>query len=125
MRGFLAVRCLAEPPRRLRTFRKRSLSVLRVIAFATTIGLSAVAVAFVSADRLAQSAAVPVLIRQVAAPAPIRQTSVPVAEPTVTGTVTQDLEKPKSLPVRTPNGFDSERLNALLRDATLSSPRRR
>lgn len=96
-----------------------------MIAFATTIGLSTVAVAFVSADRLAQTAAMPVQVNEAVASVPVRQVIAANAEPVVTGTVTQDSEKPKSLPVRTPNGFDSERLNALLRDATLSSSRKR
>ena len=102
------------------------MSVLRVFAFLATVGLSTTAVALVSADRLAQSVIAPNLVRQSVAVEPTRRVArAPVVEPTATGTVRQDSEGPKAMPTRAPNGFDSERLNALLREASLATPRKR
>lgn len=94
------------------------MSLSRVIAFGTITGLGSLSVVFVAADRLAHPAIAatvpPVMARAVPA----------LPEPTTTGTVTQGpaVERPKA---RAMTGFDTERLNALMRGETLVSSKKR
>ena len=92
------------------------MSVLRVIAFAATIGLSALTVGFVTADRLAHSPP----------PARPKVPSLVLAanDPSVTGAIVQGPVRPDpaAAATRLQNGFDTERLNALMRGESLPGP---
>lgn len=93
------------------------MSLSRVIAFGTITGLGSLSVVFVAADRIAHPALA-------ATAPPVMARAVPVPEPVTTGTVTQGpaVEPPKA---RAMTGFDTERLNALMRGETLVSARKR
>ena len=82
------------------------MSILRSIAFGGTIGLSTVVICFVAADRVAHTSfPAPPVMTIAQAPAP---------EPETTGTVMQSEDMADAKPAALA-GFDSERLNALMR----------
>jgi hypothetical protein len=90
---------------------------LRLITGGCVVGLSTLIVGFVSVDRLIHIAPPPV-VRAV------------VAEPSATGSIA--LPKPaapaepqKVAAPKMPNGFDTERLNALMRGDPILPPSRR
>ncbi|WP_232628921.1 hypothetical protein [Methylobacterium sp. Leaf118] len=104
------------------------MSLLRVLAFGTITGLGSLSVALVSADRLAHTAAPPA--------APSLRAAIPSApEPTTTGsvsagpvkagTVTQGPATPEPPKGRMVSGFDTERLNALMRGEAAPAARKR
>jgi len=95
------------------------LSILRILAFGATVALSTVTVCFVSADRLTHSG-----YRPASAARPPALAQAPVAEPAATGTIVQGEAAPAP-PVRQMAGFDTERLNALMRGESLPAPARR
>jgi len=98
------------------------LSILRILAFGATVALSTVTVCFVSADRLTHSGYRPASARP---PTLVQaQTQAPVAEPAATGTIVQGEAAPAP-PVRQMAGFDTERLNALMRGESLPAPPRK
>jgi hypothetical protein len=73
----------------------------------------------VSADRIAHQAVA-------AAPAPTIARAAPVLpDPVTTGTVTQGPAAPESGRERMLTGFDTERLNALMRGETFPAPSRK
>lgn len=93
------------------------MSILRVTALSATVALSTATVCFVCSDRLAHPAyeqAPP--MATIARLAPI--------EPATTGTIMQGPAIPVVVPTRTPSGFDTERLNALMRGETGPAARR-
>jgi hypothetical protein len=108
--------CFQLPVLRIREVSAVSLS--RVIAFGTITSLGSLSVVFVAADRLAHPA-----IAAVAPPVMVRAAPT-VPDPITTGTVTQGpaVEPPKA---RAMTGFDTERLNALMRGETLPGARKR
>ena len=88
--------------------------ILRLLAAGISAGASVLVIGFVSADRLAHTA-----------PSPVAR--VAVSEPSATGSIPVP-QKPvpplKPAPAKIPNGFDTERLNALMRgDPILPSKR--
>jgi len=97
---------------------QRPLSILRILAFGTTVAFSTLAVCFVSADRLAHSGYRP------APPALPVIAAAPAVEPAVTGTIVQGEPAPAP-PARAMTGFDTERLNALMRGESLPAPARK
>ena len=96
------------------------MSILRVIAFGTVTGLGSLTVALVSADRLMHPAVAD-------APAPtIARVKAPVLpDPATTGTVTQGPDKAEASKTRMLTGFDTERLNALMRGESFPAPARK
>ena len=84
-----------------------ALSILRVITLGGIIGLSTAVVCFVAADRVAHTA-FPV-------PPAMTIASLPLPEPETTGTLTQEPAASDTKPARAVSGFDTERLNALMR----------
>lgn len=95
------------------------MSILRVIAFGTITGFGTLSVVLVSADRLTHRAVA-------AAPAPTIARAAPVLpDPATTGTVTQGPAAPDSAKERMLTGFDTERLNALMRGETFPAPARK
>lgn len=97
------------------------MSLLRATALSTTIALSTATVGLVCADRLAHpapgAAEIPAPARRAALPGPV--------EPAAPGTIVQGPGTPAPGPTRTPSGFDTERLNALMRGETLPAATRR
>lgn len=97
---------------------KHSVSLSRILGLCGVIGLSTCTIVFVAADRLAQTWSAP-------EPAPVVAEAPPVApaapEPETTGTVTQGPAPPETKP-RAMSGFDTERLNALMRGESLPLP---
>ncbi|CAO4175019.1 hypothetical protein [Methylorubrum populi] len=97
------------------------MSILRVIAFGTVTGLGTLTVTLVSADRLMHPAVAavptPVIARVPAAPV--------LPDPATTGTVTQGPAAPDASKGRMLTGFDTERLNALMRGETFPAPARK
>lgn len=77
--------------------------------------LSTVAICFVAADRIAHTSF------RAPATATIARMDVPVQEPQTTGTVVQGLETPEPKAASL-DGFDTERLNALMRGEVLPAP---
>lgn len=90
-----------------RRYGKRSLSILRTIVLGGTIGLSTVVICLVAADRVAHTS--------FPAPPTMTVAQVPLPEPETTGTVMQGAETPEPKAPPMPGGFDTERLNALMR----------
>lgn len=94
------------------------MSILRVITFGTITGLGTLSVVLVSADRLMHQA-----VAAVPAPTIARAASI-LPDPVTTGTVTQgpaaETKKERML-----TGFDTERLNALMRGETPAAPARK
>jgi len=86
-------------------------SILRVIAFGTVTGLGTLSVVLVSADRLMHQAVAAVPAPTIARIAPV------LPDPATTGTVTQG-PATESKKERMLTGFDTERLNALMRGET-------
>ena len=99
---------------------KRSVSLLRVIGLCGVIGASTWTIGFVAADRLAQMPRAPEPVAFVAKAAPAKA----VPEPETTGTVTQG-PAPADIKPRAMSGFDTERLNALMRGETLPLAKKR
>ena len=95
------------------------MSILRVITFATVTGLGTLSVVLVSADRLMHQAVAAVPAPTIARAAPI------LPDPVTTGTVTQGPAAPESGRERMLTGFDTERLNALMRGETFPAPSRK
>lgn len=93
------------------------MSILRVIVLGGTVALSTAAICLVSADRLDHAAADP-------SPAPMIARMI-APEPAVTGTIMQQSQalEPSSAPVL--KGFDTERLNALMRGEMPPPPARK
>lgn len=90
--------------------------ILRFLAGASIAGLSTLIVGFVTVDRLSHLAPPPVAARTV--PEPSATGSIAVPKPAVPMVA----EKPKA---KIPNGFDTERLHALMRgDPILPSAKR-
>ena len=95
-----------------------ALNLLRILTLGGITGLSTVAICLVAADRVTHSSF----------PAPpamtIAQGAVKGAapEPETTGTVTQGAEAPEPKAARMLDGFDTERLNALMRGETPPAP---
>lgn len=103
------------------------MSLLRVLAFGTITGLGSLSVALVSADRLAHAAiptAAPSLRAAVPPPEPATTGSVGAAA-SKAGTVTQGPAAPEPPKGRMVSGFDTERLNALMRGETIPPARKR
>lgn len=94
------------------------MSILRVITFGTITGLGTLSVVLVSADRLMHQAVAAVPAPTIARAAPI------LPDPVTTGTVTQgpaaETKKKRML-----TGFDTERLNALMRGETPAASARK
>ncbi len=88
--------------------------ILRSLVLAGTVGLSTLVTGFVAADRLAHT--------RFQAPPSMTIAQAPATEPQTTGTVVQTAEAPAGKPVRAMGGFDTERLNALMRGETLPAP---
>lgn len=94
------------------------MSILRVIAFGTVTGLGTLSVVLVSADRLMHQAVAAVPMPTIARAAPV------LPDPATTGTVTQGpAAEPKK--ERMLSGFDTERLNALMRGEIVPAPARK
>ncbi|BAU93222.1 hypothetical protein MPPM_4617 [Methylorubrum populi] len=94
------------------------MSILRVIAFGTVIVFGTLSVVLVSADRLMHQAVA-------AAPAPTIARAAPILpDPVTTGTVTQG-PAAESKKDRMLTGFDTERLNALMRGEIAPAPARK
>ncbi|GJE29017.1 hypothetical protein [Methylobacterium organophilum] len=92
------------------------MGILRFIAFGATMGLSTLVVCFVSADRLAHSPSPAVA----GAPVPrLAQAAAPLPEATVTQTAEV------RAPAKAMGGFDTERLNALMRGEGLPAAGRK
>lgn len=89
--------------------------ILRSLVLAGTVGLSTLVTGFVAADRLAHTT-----FR-----APPATTVAKAAEPETTGTVVQTAEAPAAKPARAMGGFDTERLNALMRGEMPPAPARK
>ncbi|AWN35729.1 hypothetical protein [Methylobacterium radiodurans] len=91
--------------------------ILRLLTGGCVVGLSALVVGFVSADRLSHMA-----------PPPAVRATVP--EPSATGSIAvpkpaEPAAAPKVAAPKVPSGFDTERLNALMRgDPILPAGRR-
>jgi hypothetical protein len=85
------------------------LGILRPLVLAGIVGASTLVIGFVAADRLAHS--------RFQAPPTMTVAKAPIAaaDPETTGTVTQSAEAPEAKPARGMSGFDTERLNALMR----------
>ncbi|WP_375274607.1 hypothetical protein [Methylorubrum thiocyanatum] len=94
------------------------MSILRVITFATVTGLGTLSVVLVSADRLMHQAVAAVPAPTIARAAPI------LPDPVTTGTVMQG-PAAESKKERMLTGFDTERLNALMRGETVPAPARK
>lgn len=117
---FLFVNALAltlGAPRFLREV--AALRILRSLAVSGVFGVNLLAIGFVCADRLAHPPAAPI---------PVMARANQLA-PSTTGSIAGTppvaaLPKVASLPKAT-DGFDTERLNALLRGDPLSGPTRR
>lgn len=99
---------------------KRSVSLLRVIGLCAVIGASTWTIGFVAADRLAQTRPAPEPTAYVAKAAPVKA----APEPETTGTVTQG-PAPVDIKPRAMSGFDTERLNALMRGESLPPAKKR
>lgn len=90
--------------------------ILRYLTGASVVGLSTLTIGFVAADRLSHLALPPVVAK-------------PVPEPSATGSIA--VPKPAvpvaavKAPPKIPNGFDTERLNALMRGDPILPPSRR
>lgn len=88
--------------------------ILRLLAAGATAAASILAIGFVSADRLAHTV-----------PAPVTRAA--PSEPSTTGSIPVEPKPVAALkpgPAKIPNGFDTERLNALMRgDPILPSKR--
>ncbi|MFF8801100.1 MULTISPECIES: hypothetical protein [unclassified Methylobacterium] len=95
------------------------MSILRVIVFGTVTALGTLSVVLVSADRLTHPA-----VAAVPAPAPVRAAP-QRPDPVTTGTVTQGPDAGDTAKSRMLTGFDTERLNALMRGETLPAPARK
>lgn len=96
-----------------------ALSILRVIVFGTVTALGTLSVVLVSADRLTHPAVA-------AVPAPALVRAAPQRpDPVTTGTVTQGPDAGDTAKSRMLTGFDTERLNALMRGETLPAPARK
>ena len=93
--------------------------ILRVFAFGTITGLGTLSVCLVTADRLAHPA-----VAAAAAPALVRAAAPALPDPATTGTVTQGAPAPEPKG-RMLTGFDTERLNALMRGEIAPAPARR
>ena len=94
------------------------MSLLRNASLSGIIGLSAVTIGLVTADRLTHS-------DFMAAPATVAARPASL-EPEATATVTQGAEIPDEKPMRAMSGFDTERLHALLRGEGLpAAPKKR
>ncbi len=91
------------------------MSILRTLVFGTITGLGTLSVVLVSADRLTHPA-----FAAVPAPALVRAAPV-LPEPTTTGTVTQGPAR-EAAKGGMLTGFDTERLNALMRGETVPAP---
>lgn len=94
------------------------MSILRVIAFGTVTALGTLSVVLVSADRLAHPAVA-------AVPAPAIARAAPLPDPATTGTVTQGPDAGETIKKGMLTGFDTERLNALMRGETAPASARR
>jgi hypothetical protein len=90
------------------------MGILRPLVLAGIVGASTLVIGFVAADRLSHT--------RFQAPPTLTIAKAPVAEPETTGTVTQTAEAPEAKPARAMSGFDTERLNALMRGETLPAP---
>ena len=90
--------------------------ILCYLTGASVVGLSTLTIGFVAADRLSHLAPPPVVAK-------------PVPEPSATGSIA--VPKPAApvaavkAPPKIPNGFDTERLNALMRGDPILPPSRR
>lgn len=92
-----------------------ALRILRLLACGSIVGLSTLITGFVAVDRLNHLAPPPVVA--VAAPEPSATGSIPVPQPVV------PVAPPKVAP-KIPSGFDTERLNALMRGDPILPGRR-
>ncbi|GJE55904.1 MULTISPECIES: hypothetical protein [Methylobacterium] len=91
--------------------------ILRSLVLAGTVGLSTLVTGFVAADRLAHTT--------FRAPPATTVAKAPATEPETTGTVVQTAEAPAAKPARAMGGFDTERLNALMRGEMPPAPTRK
>lgn len=88
--------------------------ILRLLAAGVSVGASILVIGFVCADRLAHT--VPKPVARITVPEPSATGSIPAAPKPVAAL--------KPAPAKIPNGFDTERLNALMRgDPILPSKR--
>ncbi|MEH3120268.1 MAG: hypothetical protein PGN25_22475 [Methylorubrum populi] len=95
------------------------MSILRIIAFGTVTGLGTLSVVLVSADRIAHPA-----LAAIPAPAVVRAKAPARPDPATTGTVTQGPAASEAKGGML-TGFDTERLNALMRGETFPAPARK
>ncbi|MCJ2039616.1 hypothetical protein FV232_04315 [Methylobacterium sp. WL30] len=79
--------------------------ILRLLAAGVSAGASILVIGFVCADRLAHT--VPSPVARIVLPEPSATGSIPAPEKPVAAV--------KPAPAKIPNGFDTERLNALMR----------
>ncbi|MBB3902926.1 hypothetical protein [Methylobacterium brachythecii] len=96
------------------------MGILRPLVLAGITGVSTLVIGFVAADRLAHT--------RFQAPPSLTIAQAPLPEPATTGTIVQNAEAPETKPVRAMSGFDTERLNALMRGEmppAPAAPRRR
>lgn len=91
------------------------LRILRLLVVGGTLGLSVGAIAFTCADRLAHPAPDPVPL----------MARFPPFEPTTTGSIAKLAIAPPPPVVKATDGFDTERLNALLRGDPIAGPTRK
>ncbi|GEP11493.1 hypothetical protein [Methylobacterium gnaphalii] len=84
-----------------------ALGILRSLVLAGIVGASTLVIGFVAADRLSHT--------RFQAPPTLTIAKAPVIDPEITGTVIQTAEAPEAKPARAMSGFDTERLNALMR----------
>ncbi|MCE4224840.1 hypothetical protein HCU64_13835 [Methylobacterium sp. C25] len=90
------------------------MGILRPLVLAGITGASTLVIGFVAADRLSHT--------RFQAPPALTIAQAPVPEPATTGTIVQSAEAPETKPVRAMSGFDTERLNALMRGEVLPAP---
>ncbi|HEX8417741.1 MAG TPA: hypothetical protein VF641_09060 [Methylobacterium sp.] len=88
--------------------------ILRLLVVGGTLGLSVGAIAFTCADRLAHPAPDPVPL----------MARLPPYEPTTTGSIAKPPVAPSPV-VKAMDGFDTERLNALMRGDPIAGPARK
>ncbi|GEO98121.1 hypothetical protein [Methylobacterium haplocladii] len=88
--------------------------ILRPLVLAGIVGLSSLVTGFVAVDRLAHTT--------FRAPPEMTIAKARTTDPETTGTVVQTAEAPAMKPARTIGGFDTERLNALMRGEMPPAP---
>ncbi len=90
--------------------------ILRFLAGASVAGLSTLTIGFVAADRLSHLAPPPVVAKATPEPSATGSIAVPKPEASVAAV---------KAPPKIPNGFDTERLHALMRGDPILPPSKR